>query len=53
MQVAEKPNHLLKRASLTAKRLGALRIIPDVRLRQLPLYLLKAFRLGIEVKDTP
>ncbi len=53
MQVTEQANHLLECAALAAQRLGALRIVPDVRLRQLPLYLLKAFRLGVEVKDTP
>ncbi|BEE16624.1 hypothetical protein VAWG006_08770 [Aeromonas enteropelogenes] len=46
-------NHVFQRDTLLAERLCALRLIPDVGLFQLGVYLFQTLFLGVIVKGTP
>ena len=52
-QLIKASDDFLQLRALLAQRLGPLRLVPDVRLFQLPLHLGQAFGLALIVKDTP
>jgi hypothetical protein len=52
-QAADAVDGLVEQRALAAQRLGALGIVPDVRVLQLALYFLEPLALAVVVKETP
>jgi hypothetical protein len=53
VQIADAVDDLVQRRAFLAQLLGALGIVPDVGILQLPPYFFQAFILDVVVKDTP